>query len=98
MTFFERFEADILAGRKTITIRDESEKGYQPESIVSVSTFEDDRWFCDLKINSVTPIQFSELTEFHAQQENMTLEQLKEVIHDIYPNTEQLYVIDYTLV
>jgi len=26
MTFFERFEADILSGKKTITIRDEAEK------------------------------------------------------------------------
>lgn len=28
MTFFERFESDILSGKKVITIRDESEKDY----------------------------------------------------------------------
>jgi uncharacterized protein YqfB (UPF0267 family) len=40
MTFFERFEADILSGKKTITIRDESKKDYALNSIVQVSTFE----------------------------------------------------------
>ncbi|CAM3714170.1 N(4)-acetylcytidine aminohydrolase [Parendozoicomonas haliclonae] len=98
MTFFERFEADILSGKKTITIRDEAEKGYVPGSVVQVSTYEDDRWFCELKILSVTPIKFSELTEFHAEQENMTLPQLKDVIQEIYPGIESLYVIQYQLV
>ncbi|WP_371188835.1 N(4)-acetylcytidine aminohydrolase [Thalassotalea maritima] len=98
MTFFERFEADILSGQKTITIRDESENNYQANSIVQVSTYEDNRWFCALKIDSVTPIQFSELNDFHATQENMTLAQLKSVIRDIYPDTEELYVIAYSLV
>ncbi len=98
MTFFERFESDILSGKKTITIRDESENNYQPGSTVQVSTYEDNRWFCQLKIESVTSIQFDELDEFHAQQENMTLEELKAVIRDIYPNTDSLFVITYQLV
>ncbi len=98
MTFFERFESDILSGKKTITIRDESENNYQPGSIVQVSTYEDNRWFCQLKIESVEPIQFDELDEFHAQQENMTLDELKAVIRDIYPNTDSLFVITYQLV
>ncbi len=41
MTFFRRFEADILSGKKTITIRDESERDYQPGSVVEVSTLEE---------------------------------------------------------
>lgn len=98
MTFFERFEADILSGKKTITIRDESENNYQPGSTVQVSTYEDNRWFCQLKIESVEPIQFDELDEFHAQQENMTLDELKAVIRDIYPNIDSLFVITYQLV
>ncbi|MFT6984874.1 MAG: hypothetical protein ACJAT7_000675 [Psychromonas sp.] len=98
ITFFERFEIDILSGQKSITIRDESEKDYIPNSIVQVSTFENGRWFCDLKILSVTPIQYDELLEFHAQQENMSLTELKKVIQDIYPNTASLYVISYELV
>ncbi|EGQ7963666.1 TPA: ASCH domain-containing protein [Vibrio vulnificus] len=95
MTFFSRFEADILAGKKTITIRDESEKDYQPGTTVEVSTLEEGRVFCQLKILSVEPIAFSALNQFHAEQENMTLETLKEVIQEIYPGIEQLYVIQY---
>ncbi|NAW69760.1 ASCH domain-containing protein [Vibrio sp. V27_P1S3P104] len=98
MTFFSRFESDILAGKKVITIRDESEKNYQPNSIVEVSTLEEGRWFCRLKIINVEPIQFDDLNEFHAQQENMTLTELKQVISDIYPGIKQLYVIHYQLV
>ncbi len=95
MTFFSRFEADILSGKKIITIRDESEKDYQANSVVDVSTLEEGRWFCRLKILSVEPVLFSELNDFHAEQENMTLAELKQVIEDIYPGIEQLYVIHY---
>ncbi len=95
MTFFSRFETDILSGKKVITIRDESEKDYPVDSVVDVSTLEERRWFCRLKILSVEPVLFSELNDFHAEQENMTLPQLKQVIEDIYPGIEQLYVIRY---
>ncbi len=95
MTFFSRFEDDILSGRKVITIRDESESDYQVGSVVEVSTMEQGRWFCRLKIISVVPVLFSELNEFHAEQENMTLSELKQVIKDIYPGIAQLYVIHY---
>ncbi|WP_299019671.1 N(4)-acetylcytidine aminohydrolase [uncultured Photobacterium sp.] len=98
MTFFERFEADILANKKTITIRDESERNYEPGTIVHVSTFEDGREFCHLEILSVKPILFDELSDFHAEQENMSLPVLKEVIQEIYPGIKQLYVISYKLV
>lgn len=98
MTFFARFEADIVAGKKVITIRDKSESDYQPGSVVEVSTLEEGRPFCRLRIEKVEPVQFSALTEFHAQQENMTLPQLKQVIGEIYPGIEQLYVIHYQLV
>jgi uncharacterized protein YqfB (UPF0267 family) len=98
MTFFERFEADILAGKKTITIRDESEKYYVPGTKVRVSTLETGREFCDLEIVSVEPILFEQLTDFHAQQENMTLPELKGVIQEIYPGIQQLYVVSYQLV
>jgi uncharacterized protein YqfB (UPF0267 family) len=97
ITFFERFEADILSGKKTITIRDESEKDYASTSTVQVSTYENNRWFCELKIQSVEAINFNELSDFHAKQENMTLFELKNVIQEIYPNIEKLYVISYEL-
>jgi uncharacterized protein YqfB (UPF0267 family) len=98
ITFFEHFEADILSGRKTITIRDESEKDYAANSIVQVSTFENNRWFCALKIKDVVAIDFNQLSDLHAKQENMTLPRLQAVIQKIYPNVESLYVISYEIV
>jgi len=97
MTFFERFEADILSGKKTLTIRDKAEKDYLSGSIVQVSTYENGRWFCEIKIKVVKPILLSDLSESHAQQENMTLLELKTVIQEIYPNIEDLYVVYYEL-
>lgn len=97
MTFFERFEADILSGKKTITIRDASERNYEEGSLVQVSTFEDGRWFCQLNVLSVKPIKFSELTDVHAKQENMSLTELKQVIQEIYPDVQQLFVIEFQL-
>lgn len=98
MTFFERFEADILAGKKTITIRSESAKDYLPNSVVQVSTYETNRCFCALKIKSVKPISFDDLNELHAEQENMTLPQLKNLIREIYLDEEDLYVISFELI
>ena len=37
-TFFSRFVADIQAGRKTITIRDESEANWQPGQRLALFT------------------------------------------------------------
>ena len=34
ITFYQRFEADILAGRKTITIRDKSESHFKAGDIL----------------------------------------------------------------
>lgn len=97
ITFYQRFETDILAGKKTITIRDESEKYFQPGSTVKVYTLETNRKFCDVKIKSVEPIRFEHLSESHARQENMTLDQLKAVIREIYPSVNELYVISFNL-
>lgn len=98
MTFFARFQADILARKKTITIRDSAESHYQVGSIVDVFTLESHVWFCQLEIKSVTAITIDELNQTHAQQENMSLEKLRQVIQDIYPNEKYLYVIDFKLV
>ncbi|MGF1748377.1 N(4)-acetylcytidine aminohydrolase [Vibrio cionasavignyae] len=97
MTFFERFETDILAGTKTITIRDASEKDYEIGAVVPVSTFEDGRLFCHLKVLSVEAIDFDDINDLHAEQENMTLAQLKSVIAEIYPGETQLFVIQFAL-
>lgn len=95
ITFFQRFQDDILAGRKTITIRDESESHFRVGDILRVGRYEDDGYFCTIKVISTSTTTLDNLTEEHAQQENMSLPELKNVIADIYPGQNQFYVIDF---
>lgn len=97
ITFYQRFEADILAGRKTITIRDKSESHFKVGDILRVGRFEDNQYFCTIKVLSVEPIMLDNLTEQHAKQENMGLEELKEVIRGIYPSEAGFYLIEFKL-
>ncbi|ENO8808342.1 ASCH domain-containing protein [Photobacterium damselae] len=97
ITFFEWLAPLIVSGNKTITIRDESESYYLPDSQVEVFTLETNKKFCEIEIESVEPILFEEINEFHAQQEFMELQNLKDLIKEIYPDQEQLYVIAYKL-
>ena len=46
---------------------------------------------------SVSPITLDKLTEQHAKQDNMGLEELKEVIREIYPSEEQFVIISFKL-
>lgn len=98
ITFYQRFESDILAGRKTITIRDKSESHFKAGDILRVGRFEDDQYFCTIEVLSVSPITFDELKEQHAKQENMSLAELREVIKTIYPNESEFWVIEIRLV
>jgi len=97
ITFYQRFEADILAGRKTITIRDKSESHFKAGNILRVGRFEDNQYFCTVEVLSVSPITLDELTEQHAKQENMGLEELKEVIRSIYPKEKNFFVLNFRL-
>ena len=97
ITFYQRFEADILAGRKTITIRDKSENHFKAGDILRVGRFEDNQYFCTIEVLSVSPIILDELTEQHAAQENMSLLELKEVIRGIYPSKSRFYIISFIL-
>ena len=97
ITFYQRFEADILAGRKTITIRDKSESHFKAGDILRVGRFEDNQYFCTIEVLSVSPIALDELTEQHAKQENMSLAELKEVIREIYPNRVIFYLIKFRM-
>ena len=97
ITFYQRFEADILAGRKTITIRDQSESHFKAGDILRVGRFEDNQYFCTIKVLTVLPIMLDNLTEQHAAQENMSLSELKEVIREIYPSEERFYVIRFKI-
>lgn len=96
-TFFGRFVEDIQAGRKTITIRDESEAHWQPGQRLSLFTNPEHQPFGAIEVLSVTPVPFDALHEEHARQENMTLPELKQVIRDIYPELPPLYVIEFKL-
>ena len=97
ITFYQRFETDILAGRKTITIRDKSESHFKAGDILRVGRFEDNQYFCTIEVVSVPSITLDELTEQHAAQENMGLEELKEVIRGIYPSENKFWVIQFKL-
>ena len=95
ITFYQRFEADILTGRKTSTIRDKSESHFKAGDILRVGRFEDNQYFCTIEVLNVSPITFDELTEQHAAQENMSLVELKEVIREIYPSESEFYLIKF---
>ena len=97
ITFYQRFEADILAGCKTITIRDKSESHFKVGDILRVGRFEDNQYFCTIEVLSVSPITLDELTEQHAKQENMGLDELKEVIKGIYPSEDKFVLINFKI-
>ena len=58
-----------------------------------VGRFEDDQYFCTIEVLSISPITLDELTAQHAKQENMGLDELKEVIRGIYPSENIFYTI-----
>ena len=95
ITFFQRFQDDILAGRKTITIRDAAESHFKMGDVLRVGRYEDDGYFCTIRVVATSTVTLDTLTELHAQQENMTLAQLREVIAEIYPEEKQFYVIEF---
>ena len=46
-------------------------------------------------MTATSTVTLDTLTEQHAQQENMTLEQLRQVIREIYPAEDRFYVIEF---
>jgi uncharacterized protein YqfB (UPF0267 family) len=94
ITFFQRFQDDILAGRKTITIRDAAESHFKGD-VLRVGRYEDDGYFCTIRVVATSTVTLDTLNERHAQQENMTPPQLREVIAEIYPEEKQFYVIEF---
>lgn len=95
ITFFQRFQDDILAGRKTITIRDAAESHFKAGDGLRVGRYEDDGYFCTIRVVATSTVTLDTLNERHAQQENMTLPQLREVIAEIYPEEKLFYVIEF---
>ncbi|MEX0496313.1 N(4)-acetylcytidine aminohydrolase [Raoultella terrigena] len=97
ITFFQRFQDDILSGRKTITIRNAAESHFKVGDVLRVGRYEDDGYFCTISVVATSTVTLATLSERHAQQENMTLAQLRQVITEIYPDEEQFYVIEFKL-
>lgn len=95
ITFFQLFQDDILAGRKTITIRDAAESHFKAGDVLRVGRYEDDGYFCTIRVVATSTVTLDTLNERHAQQENMTLPQLREVIAEIYPEEKLFYVIEF---
>ncbi|MBZ7359121.1 N(4)-acetylcytidine aminohydrolase [Klebsiella grimontii] len=95
ITFFQRFQDDILAGRKTITIRDAAESHFKAGDVLRVGRYEDDGYFCTIRVVATSTVTLDTLNERHAQQENMTLPQLREVIAEIYPEEKLFYVLEF---
>jgi len=98
ITFFRRFQDDIISGRKTITLRDASESHFIVGQCLRTGCYEEGSYFCTIEVISVTAVRLSELDEHHARQENMTLIQLKQVISEIYPGEESLWEIAFKVV
>lgn len=57
--------------------------------------YEDDGYFCTIEVTGTSTVTLDTLTEKHAEQENMSLAELKQVIAEIYPGQRQFYVIDF---
>ncbi|PKF49633.1 N(4)-acetylcytidine aminohydrolase [Enterovibrio nigricans] len=98
ITFFEWLTPLVASGKKTITIRDESESHYVPGTRVDVHTLEKDEYVCQIDILKVEQISFDDINEEHAAQEFLPLDELKPLIRKIYPDDDVFYVISYKLV
>lgn len=95
ITFYRRFAADILSDKKIITIRDKTESHFHPGEQLRVGYEDDSDIFCTIEVISVVPVAPGNLTNDHARQENMSLAELQDVISQIYPGEQQLYVISF---
>lgn len=98
ITFFRRFQDDIIRGDKTITLRDATESHFVAGQCLRVGGYEDGCYFCTIEVISVTEVRLSALNEHHARQENMPLAELKQVISDIYPGEDVLWEIAFSVV
>jgi uncharacterized protein YqfB (UPF0267 family) len=63
--------------------------------VLRVGRYEDDGYFCTISVTATSTVTLDTLTERHAEQENMTLAQLRQVIAAIYPGEDQFYVIEF---
>ena len=98
MSFYQRFENDIVAGSKTITLRDDKYRDLVVGDRLTVKTVPTGRVFGIIEVRATSWIALTELDESHARQENMPLAELRAVIQDIYPNLQTLHAITFEFV
>ncbi len=99
ITFFTKLERQILSGKKTATIRDNSESHYSAGQIVEAFTHEDHRKICKLEIVGVEYVEFDQLNRKHAKAENLPFVfMLKWILRKIYPTENSLCFISFKVV
>ena len=98
LSFYQRFVKDIITGKKNITIRDAKAKDYRVGQTVQAITDHDNKIFAELQIHSIKTLLFNDINDNHAEQENLSLLELRKTIQEIYPDVVELFVIDFRLV
>lgn len=94
-TFLQRFREDIPIGRKMTIIHNVVESYFKPGDVLHVRRYEDDGYFRTIAVTATSTVTLDTLTEQHTQQENMTLEQLRQVARETYPAENRFYVTEF---
>lgn len=95
ITFFNVSRMTFWLGVKPSPSATSLNRTSKTGDVLRVGRFEDDGYFCTIEVTATSTVTLDTLTEKHAEQENMTLTELKKVIADIYPDQTQFYVIEF---
>ncbi len=98
LSFYQRFEADIVAGLKTITLRDDTCRDLVTGDRLLVTSVPSGRVFGVIEVRATSLVAVTQLDESHARQENMTLAELRAVLQDIYPGLTTLHAVTFVFV
>ena len=98
ISFYDDLIPVILSGDKTITIRSQADRRYQPGMYIEVLRHSNGERVAQIQILDVELIRFQDLDESHANREAMSLSALKQLIREIYPDTDNLIVISFKLI
>ncbi|KAA3638893.1 MAG: ASCH domain-containing protein, partial [Proteobacteria bacterium] len=84
--FYDDLIPTVLSGDKTITIRSQTGRRYQPGMRLEVLRHSDGERVAEIEVVDVKNIHFQDLNDSHAVQEHMKLAELRELIQQIYPD------------
>lgn len=96
--FYDNLIPAVLNGDKTITIRSQAGRQYQPGRRLAVLRHSDGERVAEIEVMNVNNIHYQDLNDSHAVQEHMTLSELRKLIQEIYPNIEHLSVVSFKLI